>query len=251
MVVLLSDATARLIAVQKHPELVLLTMQEALGTPFRGAPGMPITLHKIKTHTAKVHAWVVGCGVDKRAPNSFQSKAVKQLLKALKGSSTPVVVDAGALELLPHYSKTRKLPETYLLTPHLGEMARLLSVDASEIRQDPEGAARQAHERFGGTVLLKGNTTRIVNSAGIRTASDLNPYLAVAVSGDVLAGMLGASLAQNAARSGTLLPEDMLEIAHKTVLAHSEASRRANPDGHIVATDIISALRLRKSQLQN
>ena len=121
----------------------------------------------------------------------------------------PVVVDAGALDLLPDH-----VPPQVLLTPHAGEMARLLAdrgedVDAAGVTAEPAHWAERAHELTGATVLLKGAVTVIAGTAaksatgrqaGARLlVSGRGPaWLATAGSGDVLAGILGSMLAQHA-----------------------------------------------------
>lgn len=122
---------------------------------------------------------------------------------ALAYEMPPVVVDAGALDLLPNH-----VPAHVVLTPHAGELARLLSrIDATVTTQDilenPLHYATRAAELTGATVLLKGAITIVVGPDGdgaLRTlVSGRAPaFLATAGAGDVLAGMVGALLAQHA-----------------------------------------------------
>ena len=114
----------------------------------------------------------------------------------------PLVIDADALRLLP-----ADLPAETLLTPHAGELARLLGVDRGEIEADPVAAAVLAAERFKATVLLKGAVQPVASPDGsVRLALPGPAWTAQAGSGDVLAGACGTLLAAGlpAGRAGLM-----------------------------------------------
>ena len=103
----------------------------------------------------------------------------------------PLVIDADALKLLP-----ADLPAETLLTPHAGELARLLGAERGEIEADPVAAAVLAAERFKATVLLKGAVQPVASPDGsVRLALPGPAWTAQAGSGDVLAGACGTLLA--------------------------------------------------------
>ena len=103
----------------------------------------------------------------------------------------PLVIDADALRLLP-----ADLPAETLLTPHAGELARLLGVERGEIEADPVAAAVLAAGRFKVTVLLKGPVQPVASPDGsVRLALPGPAWTAQAGSGDVLAGACGTLLA--------------------------------------------------------
>lgn len=110
----------------------------------------------------------------------------------------PVVVDADALNWLAEQENWwEKVPAGLLvLTPHAGEMARLLAVDVNEILDEPERIAHESATRWGQTVVLKGGRTVVASADGATVAADVPPSLATAGSGDVLSGSIGAFLAQ-------------------------------------------------------
>ena len=109
----------------------------------------------------------------------------------LRDFDVPVVADAGALEKLPD-----RWLERWLLTPHPGELAKLLGVERREIEEDPVAHVRSASTRTGATVLLKGATQYVAEPSGRVTIPVSGPaWTAQAGSGDVLAGMCGALLA--------------------------------------------------------
>lgn len=148
--------------------------------------------------TGKVSAWAVGPGL------GTDDLALRLAVQVL-GGSAPVVLDADALTLLAAHPQlaqlVRQRQAPTLLTPHAGEMARLLAdahVPASQAATQPAPVALQAAKRYQATVLLKGPTTVIAPRGGegqVWVLPPGPPRLATAGSGDVLTGMIGALLA--------------------------------------------------------
>ncbi|CAN5883109.1 hypothetical protein BH24CHL4_BH24CHL4_19160 [soil metagenome] len=114
------------------------------------------------------------------------------------GGSIPAVIDADALTWLASQDSwwERVEPMSLLLTPHIGEMARLLETDAESIRSDPRSAAVDSAERWKQVVLLKGTHAIVTDGISVYTGPETPPSLATAGSGDVLAGSIGAFLGQ-------------------------------------------------------
>src|SRR6478735_10690742 len=139
----------------------------------------------------RVQAWLVGSGM---GPQDHE-----QLARARDAitSGRPVVADAGALPALPD-----TLAPHVVLTPHAGELASLFQrLGGGEDREAVEAgtldAVRRAADRTGATVLLKGATTLVAAPSGTTfSQADGTPWLATAGSVDVLAGVIGALLAQ-------------------------------------------------------
>ena len=104
-----------------------------------------------------------------------------------------------------------------MLTPHLGEMARLTTREASELAADPVEAARTAAREWGQTLVLKYGFTVATDGERAVIASDAPRSLATAGSGDVFAGVIGAFLAQG------LEPLDAAALA---IFVGSRAARR-------------------------
>ena len=134
-------------------------------------------------------------------PGIGQSERAETLLGAALASELPCVLDADALNLLSENDDLRKAcarraAET-LLTPHPAEAARLLGSSVADVQSDRIDAARRLSDHFNAQVVLKGNGSVVAGRDGrwfINTTG--NPGLASAGTGDVLAGMLGALLAQ-------------------------------------------------------
>ncbi|MGZ4437839.1 MAG: NAD(P)H-hydrate dehydratase [Nocardioidaceae bacterium] len=130
----------------------------------------------------RVQAWVVGSGGGDDA---------EELLRLSLEDEVPVVLDADALT---HVTGGLAVPA--LLTPHAGELARMLGVERAEVEADQLGHARRAAERYGATVLLKGRHTLVARPSGeVRVTTSGDPWLGTAGAGDVLAGLCGALLA--------------------------------------------------------
>lgn len=131
-------------------------------------------------------------------PGLGQSGGARSLvLAALADAECPVLVDADGLNVIAMSTdalRSRAAPS--VITPHAGEMGRLLDVDTRTVVADPLKAAQRAAEQFGCVVLLKGPRTVVTCPTGksVITASG-GPMLATAGSGDVLSGVITALMA--------------------------------------------------------
>ncbi|MEW6055905.1 MAG: NAD(P)H-hydrate dehydratase [Bdellovibrionota bacterium] len=163
---------------------------------------------------------------------------LEQLLLQYSG---PLVIDADGLNILAqrnfHELLTKRRSPT-ILTPHPGEMARILGVSKDEVVKDPVKAVRDAAELTGAVVLLKGATTLVHSSEGITWFNHYpNDGMATAGSGDVLAGMIGGLVGQGM---------NAIDAARLGVYVHSLAGKfAAEHCGHraMTASDIIGNIR--------
>ncbi|MBO1679588.1 NAD(P)H-hydrate dehydratase [Bittarella massiliensis (ex Durand et al. 2017)] len=145
--------------------------------------------------------WAGAAGADALlvGPGLGRSEGAGELVgKLLEGFSGPVLVDAdGLYHLARHPQWLAKRQGATLLTPHLGEMARLTGESAERIAQNPLACAAHWAAEWGAVVLLKGHNTAIAGPDG---ALAVNPTggagLAKAGSGDTLSGILAALLVQ-------------------------------------------------------
>jgi ADP-dependent NAD(P)H-hydrate dehydratase len=139
------------------------------------------------------------------------------LLQGLSGPA--LVLDAAALTpLASRREALRRHAGRAILTPHDGEMSRLLGIPREEVRADPLGAARQAAALLQAVVIMKGGCTRIVTPEGEAWATDHgNVGLATSGSGDVLSGIIAGLLARGATP---------LQAALWGVYVHGEAGQR-------------------------
>lgn len=114
-------------------------------------------------------------------------------------AAVPVVLDADALNWLAKQDDWTSLLSniTAVLTPHPGEMARLLNIDTDEVKRDPREIARKAAREWGQIVVLKGGFTVVATPEGhVFVASRATPELGTPGTGDVLSGIIGGFLAQ-------------------------------------------------------
>lgn len=340
---------------QRYPGAAVLTARAAARTntgmvrylgPERAQNMVLSAMPEVVIGKGHVQSWVIGSGVPSAgtagADADAQRETIAALLKhyALNGDAAtddivydmpPVVVDAGALDLLP-----ARVPGQVVITPHAGEMASLLNrledeassdaarnnsisrdipsdedvlpheqpdepldepsslsirtgstttdgahaahgvgshagrpqhasvngasrLTAQDVQSDPLACARRAHELTGATVLLKGAVTIVVDEDHTYVSGSAPAWLATAGAGDVLAGMVGALLAQQGeaittaetAAAGAYLHGQAAAIA-----SESEQQGWQEPDligrthrqrfmtlGHpIVASDVIQAI---------
>jgi len=174
----------------------------------------------LRSHWEAFQSVVFGPGMgDSPGTRAFTWAALPDLAAVAGG----VVIDADGLNALAALPDgPERVPANAILTPHPGEMARLLATTVEEVQCDRIAAARTAATRFGCVVVLKGAHTVVAAPTG-RTAIApfANPLLATAGSGDVLAGMAGAYLAQG------LLPFDAACLA---VYLHGAAGESLRPE---------------------
>ena len=168
--------------------------------------------HEIET-AGRVQAWVAG-------PGMGTDGAARDRLAAVLSTELPVLVDADGLTLVAAERGLLARTAPTLLTPHAGELARLLGADPAEVEARRLEHARAAAAALGATVLLKGSTTVIAPAGGgeVLVNSTGTSWLATAGTGDVLSGLAGALLAQGLA---------VTEAAAAAAFLHGIAARRA------------------------
>jgi len=121
-----------------------------------------------------------------------------QVRRVLRRASLPTVLDADALNLLaPLRSRPWPGDAPGVLTPHPGEAGRLLGTTAAEVQGDRNAAVAELCARTGQVVVLKGHGTLVCDGTRRYHNQTGNDGLATGGSGDVLAGLIGALLAQS------------------------------------------------------
>ena len=166
-------------------------------------------------------------------PGLGRGEGRRELVRlTLERLQLPAVVDADALFGLEPVE--RDAPT--VLTPHAGELARLLGTDASWVDAHRLTAARKAAERFDAVVLLKGPDTIVASPEGGVVVSDFGPpALATAGTGDVLTGIVASFLAKG------LEPNTAAAAA---AVAHGRAARLVPHRAGLVASDLLDAIPL-------
>lgn len=149
-------------------------------------------LRKIKDFLKKVDVAVLGPGLGKN------KSTYSLVLKLLPGITQATVIDADGLNALAGHSKIlRERQRAAILTPHPGEMARLLGVSVENVETKRKEIARRFAKDYNCIVVLKGHETVVTDNLGkVYVNNTGNPGMATAGSGDVLTGIIAAFLGQ-------------------------------------------------------
>ncbi|MBF4561736.1 NAD(P)H-hydrate dehydratase [Microbacterium sp. VKM Ac-2870] len=186
------------------------------------------------TADGRVQAWVVGSGTSPDSRSDADTAAVRGIL----AGSVPVVVDAGALDLVERAADRGDDHPPLVLTPHDREHAALRRRLGLAEPTDREAGVAETAAVTGATVLLKGGTTLIATPDGeLRSVTAGVGWLATAGTGDVLAGILGALLAAN--------PDRPAGAASTAAWLHGRAGAAASDahaGGPLVALDVAHAV---------
>ena len=189
----------------KYPGAAVLTTSAALATGvgvvrFHSNSGLAhLVLHRnpeALVQPGPVTAWVAGSGIDGKKFSDITTWLRHRWFVLLDRQSVPTLLDAGALHL------AGSLEQPTLITPHSGELSRLLAergivASAEQIEATPHEWAVRASQALAVTVLLKGSTTVVAQDDFFIELPKSTPLLATAGTGDVLAGIIGALLATN------------------------------------------------------
>ncbi len=131
-------------------------------------------------------------------PGLGTSALAKRIFSFLISHVSSLVIDADALNILAKKPKLlRRTKAKVVLTPHPGEMSRLIGKSVDHIQKNRTKVAKQAAQKFKCVVVLKGSATVVANPAGeVYVNNNGNPGMATAGAGDVLTGMIAAFLGQ-------------------------------------------------------
>ena len=242
----------------QYPGAAVLTTSAAAATGvgmirFYPSSGLDhLVLHStpsVVVFPGNVSAWIVGSGIDALKYSSWTTWLRYRHFKSLKIQGVPTVLDAGAIHL------AGKLEQPTVITPHSGELARLLnsrgvSVTTEAIEGNPKKWVVTASKTLGVTVLLKGSRTYVANDSVLIELPVATPWLATAGTGDVLTGILGSLVATNFIE---ILNDKyrLAELAATAALIHATAAKNASAGGPISAESIIPEIaRVIKSLLR-
>jgi hydroxyethylthiazole kinase-like uncharacterized protein yjeF len=233
----------------KYPGAAVLTTRAASATGlgvirFHSNSGLAhLVLHtspEALVQPGPVTAWLAGSGIDRKKYSDFTTWLRHRWFVLLSRQSVPTILDAGALHL------AGSLEQPTLITPHAGELSRLLAqrgiiASAELIEANPQEWAQRASEALAVTVLLKGSRTYVAQDDYIIELPIATPWLATAGSGDVLAGIIGALVATNYIE---ILndPQRLADVAATGAFIHNEAAKIASDGGPISASSLIEAI---------
>jgi hydroxyethylthiazole kinase-like uncharacterized protein yjeF len=233
----------------KFPGAAVLTTASASATGlgmirFHSNSGLAhLVLHtnpEVVVQPGAVTAWLAGSGIDSKKYSDVTTWLRHRWFSLLSKQSVPTILDAGALHL------AGKLDQPTLITPHAGELARLLmergiTVTSEAIEGNPKKWAVTASEKLGVVVLLKGSHTVVADGDSVIELPASTPWLATAGSGDVLAGIVGALVATNYIE---ILNDRkrLSEVAASAAFIHNSAALLASRDAPISAKSIIDSI---------
>lgn len=150
---------------------------------------------RLRERLASADAVVIGCGLGK------SELSMNIVAETLANADCPLVMDADALNICAEHKAlfglmSGALRARTVLTPHPGEMARLLNASVGEVQKDRVKAAKGLAAELGVVCLLKGNETVITDGDGLYVNRSGNAGMATGGMGDVLSGVIGALLAR-------------------------------------------------------
>lgn len=203
------------------------------GLPDEHGSLTPEAVPHMKEVLERAGALALGPGLGRDARTvKFARRLAREAEVAMVLDADGLNAHAGAIEELA----AREAPT--VLTPHAGELARLLDTDSESVKSERLSHARMAAERAQAVVVLKGDDTLVVEPDGrVAISGGNSPALATAGSGDVLTGAIAALLAEGL---------EAFDAAALGVQLHAQAGREAArvvgaPEG-VIASDVISAL---------
>ena len=163
------------------------------------------SLDEISNDMQWASAIVLGCGMGV----SNDTRKITEFV--LKNSKVPVILDADGINCITSsidILKDIKVP--VVLTPHPGEMSRLVSKSVGEVQSDRIGIAKNFAKEYGVTIVLKGANTVVTDGETVFVNMSGNPAMAMGGTGDMLSGIIGSFVAQginpyDAAKAGVFI----------------------------------------------
>jgi ADP-dependent NAD(P)H-hydrate dehydratase / NAD(P)H-hydrate epimerase len=210
---------------------VKLTEVMSIGCASRDGRLRPAASEQILGATRRAACVVLGSGMGREQGTQRLARELTERVEA------PLVIDADGLNAYAgRIDALRKRRRPFVLTPHAGEMGRMLDRDSKEIDARRAESAREAARRSGGIVLLKGDDSIITDGERLAVNRVSSPQLATAGTGDVLSGVIAALIARGL---------EPFAATCAGVLAHSRSGRAAGGRvGHdsVIAGDVVDSI---------
>ena len=224
-------ATVAVPADLEHIFEIKLTEVMSIGCASRDGGLRPAASERILGAAERAACVVLGSGMGREQGTQ---RLIQELTERIEA---PLVIDADGLNA--HAGRIEKLAARkapFILTPHAGEMGRLLDRDSKAVGAKRAESAREAASRSGGIVLLKGDDSIVTDGDRFAVNTVSSPQLATAGTGDVLSGMIAALIARGM---------EPFAATCAAVVAHSRAGRAAGDlVGHdsVIAGDVIELI---------
>lgn len=195
--------------------------------------GVPQVTDALRSALSHANAAVIGCGMS-------ADDSLLPVVELFMQAACPVVWDADALNLLSRHLQLMPLPDKDVVTPHLGEAARLLGISVADVTGDAIVALKQLRRRLGCHVLLKGARTLMAGDGDVAINLIGTPAMAKGGSGDILAGVIAAVLSQYP-QMDTLMAMQTAALVHG--MAGVAAEKKCG-ECCVTAEDMIDAIRI-------
>ena len=218
-------------AVERAANVAANLLPDLITYPLRGSH---LTLGHVKEilnigKLRRINSLVIGCGLGN--DKSTQAAIRKLIAKII----VPSVIDADGLAAISK-DEIRLNDRSAVLTPHLGELAKLLNKDSIEDSMEARlAAAKEAAHKYKAVVLLKGQVDIVTDGTSTITNSTGTPFMTKGGTGDILAGILGAILARGI---------DYMQAAHAAAYINGKAGELASEQmgEGLVASDIFETI---------
>ena len=229
---------------QIAPELMVKALRQSFPNPHEVTTGTA-SLANLEPEFLRellkgIKVVALGPGLSTRGEASEFARGLVKAARDDRGAWLPMVIDADGLNAFDaaRVSELDGSGRTMVLTPHPGEMARLLGITVPEVEKDRVAIARKFATEHHLTLVLKGWRTLVAHPDGrIAVNTTGNPALAKGGSGDMLTGIVAAMLAQH--------PDDVAGAVEAAVYLHGLAAdlvAQRMDEKCVLATDVIHAL---------
>ena len=202
-------------AVERAANIAANTLPDLITYPLRGSQLTSSHVSQILkiARFRKVNSMVIGCGLGN---DSSTLAAIRKLIQKI---TVPSVIDADALAAISK-GETLLNDRLAVLTPHLGELAKLLSrTSITDNMESRLAGAKEAAYKHKAVVLLKGPVDVITNGISTITNNTGTSFMTKGGTGDILAGILGAILARGV---------DYMQAAHAAAYINGKAGEMAS-----------------------
>lgn len=209
------------IIAKKLPEAMLLYLKD------NGQSFTKYAIDEIDEISKKANTLLIGPGMRNNEDTAY---LIKEAIKKFRGKN--IVIDADGLNAL---SDSPEYFENAVITPHPGEMARLIDTDVASVQRDRKGVATSFAKKYNCTVILKGFGTIVATSDGKAYLVDKgNPGMSNGGSGDCLAGIVASFMAQG-------IPDAPIKAAYVHSLA-GDMCKEKYSENAFSATDLIKMI---------
>jgi NAD(P)H-hydrate epimerase len=212
----------------------VFTHQNSIVQISTGRPELMVVSSGLKEMLEWASCIVIGPGLGQ---DEWGKQAFDAVMLHCQHTSKPIVIDADALNLAALDTEFIALRDS-IITPHVGEAARLLNVSIAEVEANRFDFARRCSTRYRATCVLKGAGSIVDNQRHAWVCRHGNPGMATGGMGDVLAGILGSLMAQGLSKDMACLYGVSIHAKAGDIVAQKYGQRG------LLASDLFATVRL-------